>query len=142
VGGYASGPAMAAALWMGVPTMAFEPNAMPGMANRLVGKRVQAAAVNFPDAAKWFRNCDVRGFGEAGVFCGARGAVGAQPRLLALGSQGARILNTNVPKVAKELLDAVPGLTILHQSGGKNLEVTQRAYAASGLEIWMRRGLR
>ena len=61
VGGYASGPAMAAALWLKVPTMAFEPNAMPGLANRLVGKRVQAAAVNFPAAAKWFRNCAVTG---------------------------------------------------------------------------------
>ena len=30
---------------MKVPTMLFEPNAMPGLANRLVGKRVQAAAV-------------------------------------------------------------------------------------------------
>ena len=38
VGGYASGPAMAAALRLKVPTMAFEPNAMPGLANRLVGK--------------------------------------------------------------------------------------------------------
>ncbi len=61
VGGYASGPAMAAALWLKVPTMAFEPNAMPGLANRLVGKRVQAAAVNFSSACKWFRNCDVTG---------------------------------------------------------------------------------
>ncbi len=52
VGGYASGPAMAAALWLKIPAMAFEPNAMPGLANRLVGKRVQAAAVNFPSAAK------------------------------------------------------------------------------------------
>jgi UDP-N-acetylglucosamine--N-acetylmuramyl-(pentapeptide) pyrophosphoryl-undecaprenol N-acetylglucosamine transferase len=43
-------------------------------------------------------------------------------------------LNTNVPKIAKLLLDAVPGLTILHQSGGKNLEVTQAAYAASGVD--------
>ena len=31
---------MAAALLLKVPTMAFEPNAMPGLANRLVGKRV------------------------------------------------------------------------------------------------------
>jgi UDP-N-acetylglucosamine--N-acetylmuramyl-(pentapeptide) pyrophosphoryl-undecaprenol N-acetylglucosamine transferase len=30
VGGYASGPAMAAALLLKVPTMVFEPNAMPG----------------------------------------------------------------------------------------------------------------
>ena len=43
VGGYASGPAMFAALRLKIPTMAYEPNAMPGLANRLVGKRVQAA---------------------------------------------------------------------------------------------------
>jgi UDP-N-acetylglucosamine--N-acetylmuramyl-(pentapeptide) pyrophosphoryl-undecaprenol N-acetylglucosamine transferase len=136
VGGYASGPAMAAALWMGVPTMAFEPNAMPGMANRLVGKRVQAAAVNFPDAAKWFRNCEVTGIPVRPEFFAVRdAAASAEPRLLVFGgSQGARILNTNVPKVAKELLDAVPGLTIVHQSGGKNLEVTQAAYGASGVD--------
>ena len=136
VGGYASGPAMAAALWLGVPTMAFEPNAMPGMANRLVGKRVQAAAVNFPDAAKWFRNCEVTGIPVRPEFFAVRdAATSARPRLLVFGgSQGARILNANVPKVAKELLDAVPGLTILHQTGGKNLEVTQAAYAASGVD--------
>jgi UDP-N-acetylglucosamine--N-acetylmuramyl-(pentapeptide) pyrophosphoryl-undecaprenol N-acetylglucosamine transferase len=136
VGGYASGPAMAAALWLGVPTMAFEPNAMPGMVNRLVGKRVQAAAVNFPDAAKWFRNCEVTGIPVRPEFFAVRDlAPSAQSKLLVFGgSQGARILNTNVPKVAAELLNAVPGLTILHQSGGKNLEVTQAAYAASGAD--------
>ena len=61
VGGYASGPGMAAALQLKVPAMAFEPNAVPGLANRLVGKRVQAAAVNFPSAAAWFRNAEVTG---------------------------------------------------------------------------------
>ncbi len=61
VGGYASGPAMAAALRLKIPAMAFEPNAMPGLANRLVGKWVQAAAINFPAAAKWFRNAEVTG---------------------------------------------------------------------------------
>jgi UDP-N-acetylglucosamine--N-acetylmuramyl-(pentapeptide) pyrophosphoryl-undecaprenol N-acetylglucosamine transferase len=137
VGGYASGPAMAAALWMGVPTMAFEPNAMPGMANRLVGKHVQAAAVNFPDAAKWFRNCEVTGIPVRPEFFAVRDAApSATPRLLVFGgSQGARILNTHVPKVAKKLLETVPGLSILHQSGGKNLEATQSAYAASGADL-------
>ncbi len=57
VGGYASGPAMAAALWLKVPAMAFEPNAVPGLANRLVGKRVQAAAVNFPSATAMVSQC-------------------------------------------------------------------------------------
>ena len=136
VGGYASGPAMAAALWLGVPTMAFEPNAMPGMANRLIGKRVQAAAVNFPDAAKWFCNCEVTGIPVRPEFFAVRDlAPSAWPRLLVFGgSQGARILNINVPRVAKQLLNAVPGLTIVHQSGGKNLDVAQAAYAASGVD--------
>ncbi len=48
VGGYASGPAMAAAILLRVPTLAFEPNAVPGMVNRWIGKQVSAAAVNFP----------------------------------------------------------------------------------------------
>jgi UDP-N-acetylglucosamine--N-acetylmuramyl-(pentapeptide) pyrophosphoryl-undecaprenol N-acetylglucosamine transferase len=47
VGGYASGPAMMSAILLGIPTLAFEPNAVPGLANRLVGKWVSAAAVNF-----------------------------------------------------------------------------------------------
>jgi len=68
VGGYASGPAMAAALRLRIPAMAFEPNAMPGLANRLVGKKVQAAAVNFPSAARWFKNCGHRHSGPPGVF--------------------------------------------------------------------------
>jgi UDP-N-acetylglucosamine--N-acetylmuramyl-(pentapeptide) pyrophosphoryl-undecaprenol N-acetylglucosamine transferase len=137
VGGYASGPAMAAALWLSVPTMAFEPNAMPGMANRLVGKRVQAAAVNFPDAARWFRNCEVTGIPVRPEFFAVRDAgPSARPKLLVFGgSQGARILNTHVPRVAAELLDGLPELTILHQSGGKNLEATRAAYAASGADL-------
>ena len=61
VGGYASGPAMLAALWLKIPTMVYEPNAMPGLANRLVGKRVERAAINFPAAARWFRNAEVTG---------------------------------------------------------------------------------
>ena len=34
VGGYASGPAMMAAILLRIPTLAFEPNAVPGLANR------------------------------------------------------------------------------------------------------------
>jgi UDP-N-acetylglucosamine--N-acetylmuramyl-(pentapeptide) pyrophosphoryl-undecaprenol N-acetylglucosamine transferase len=56
VGGYASGPGMLAALALRVPTLAFEPNAVPGMANRLIGKRITAAAVNFAPTLSYFRN--------------------------------------------------------------------------------------
>jgi UDP-N-acetylglucosamine--N-acetylmuramyl-(pentapeptide) pyrophosphoryl-undecaprenol N-acetylglucosamine transferase len=135
VGGYASGPAMAAALWARVPTMAFEPNAMPGLANRLVGKRVQAAAINFPAAAKWFRNSEVTGIPVRPEFFALQAPSGPAPHLLVFGgSQGARIFNTHLPEIIAALLDAVPGLTVLHQCGARHLETTQAAFAATGAD--------
>ena len=135
VGGYASGPAMAAAIWLKVPAMAFEPNAMPGLANRLVGKRVQAAAVNFSTAAQYFRDAEVTGIPVRPEFFSISAPTGTAPHLLVFGgSQGARIFNTHVPKIARELLDSIPGLTILHQSGLKNFENTQAAYEAGGAD--------
>jgi UDP-N-acetylglucosamine--N-acetylmuramyl-(pentapeptide) pyrophosphoryl-undecaprenol N-acetylglucosamine transferase len=133
VGGYASGPAMAAALQLKIPAMAFEPNAMPGLANRLVGKRVQAAAVNFASAAKWFQNAEVTGIPVRPEFFKLTPPpAGAPPHLLVFGgSQGARIFNTHLPQIVPALLTAVPGLTVLHQSGARHAETTQTAYASS-----------
>lgn len=136
VGGYASGPAMGAAILRGVPTMAFEPNAVPGMANRLVGKRVQAAAVNFPPAAKWFRNAEVTGIPvRPEFFALTPPPADAAPHLLVFGgSQGARIFNTLMPPLAPALLASVPGLTLLHQAGARHAEATRAAYGDSGAD--------
>jgi UDP-N-acetylglucosamine--N-acetylmuramyl-(pentapeptide) pyrophosphoryl-undecaprenol N-acetylglucosamine transferase len=135
VGGYASGPAMAAALWLKVPTIAFEPNAFPGLANRLIGKKVQAAVVNFPSAAKWFRNCEVTGIPVRPRFFPLKSPANKLPHLLVFGgSQGARLFNEFLPRIIGPLLDAVPGLTVLHQSGVRHLDSTQAAYAASGAD--------
>jgi UDP-N-acetylglucosamine--N-acetylmuramyl-(pentapeptide) pyrophosphoryl-undecaprenol N-acetylglucosamine transferase len=134
VGGYASGPAMLAALFLRVPTLAFEPNAVPGMANRLIGKRISAAAVNFAPTRSYFRNAEVTGVPvRAEFFALAPRPPQSAPRLLVMGgSQGARALNQRMPQIAKALLDAVPGLTILHQAGARHAETTDAAYAASG----------
>ncbi len=136
VGGYASGPAMATAIWTRVPAMAFEPNAMPGLANRLVGRRVQAAAVNFPAAAKWFCNCEVTGIPVRPEFFAIEApSVHAAPHLLVFGgSQGARIFNVHLPQIIPVLLDAIPGLMVLHQSGARHAEATHAAYAATGAD--------
>jgi len=135
VGGYASGPVMAAALSLKVPAMVFEPNAIPGMVNRMVGRHVQAAAVNFPAAARWFRNCEVSGIPVRPEFFAVGDPPPTSARLLVFGgSQGARILNAHLPKMVRELLEAVPGLTVLHQSGLRNLETTEKAYAESGAD--------
>ena len=135
VGGYASGPGMAAALMLHVPTMAFEPNAMPGLANRLVGKRVQAAAVNFPTAAVYFNNAEVTGIPVRPDFFKLAPATAETPHLLVFGgSQGARLFNSTLPAIAPALLASIPGLTILHQAGMRHVEATEAAYKASGAD--------
>jgi len=133
VGGYASGPVMGAAIAMRIPTLAFEPNAVPGLANRLVGRWVKAAAVNFQPAARYFRNAKITGIPVRTEFFElAPRPAGAPLHLLVFGgSQGARVLNAMMPKVAASLLDAVPGLTILHQAGARHAESTLAAYQAS-----------
>jgi UDP-N-acetylglucosamine--N-acetylmuramyl-(pentapeptide) pyrophosphoryl-undecaprenol N-acetylglucosamine transferase len=118
-----------------VPAMIFEPNAMPGLANRLVGKRVQAAAINFSTAAKWFRDPEVTGIPVRPEFFELRPPANASPHLLVFGgSQGAQILNIHVPALIAELLAAVPGLTVTHQSGIRQIASTQAAYAKSGAD--------
>lgn len=134
VGGYASGPVMGAAILTRIPTLAFEPNAMPGLANRLIGGRVKAAAVNFEPALSYFRNAHITGIPvRAEFFHLAPRPVGAAPHLLVFGgSQGARTLNAIMPRIAKSLLDRVPGLTILHQAGARHAETTLAAYRENG----------
>jgi len=136
VGGYASGPGMVAALLKRVPTLAFEPNAAPGLASRLVGKRVNAAAVSFAPACAYFRNAKVTGIPVRKEFFALQPRPAArEPHLLVFGgSQGARVFNTMMPRIAKNLLEALPGLTILHQAGARQSEATLAAYQSSGAD--------
>jgi UDP-N-acetylglucosamine--N-acetylmuramyl-(pentapeptide) pyrophosphoryl-undecaprenol N-acetylglucosamine transferase len=136
VGGYASGPAMMAAVLLRIPTLAYEPNAVPGLTNRLVGKRVSAAAVNFAQTTSYFRNAVVTGVPvRAEIFALPERAANAAPRLLVTaGSQGAKVFNDTMPRIAAQLLSEVAGLTIVHQSGPRHLDATRAAYAASGAD--------
>lgn len=136
VGGYASGPAMMAALLLRVPTLAYEPNAVPGLANRLIGKWVSAAAVNFAKTAQYFQNATVTGVPvRQEIFDIPTRAEGAPPRLLVTaGSQGAKVFNETMPQIAVRLLEAVPGLSIVHQAGPRNHDATLSAYAVAGAD--------
>lgn len=136
VGGYASGPAMIAALLKGIPTLAYEPNAVPGMTNKLLGKRVSAAAVNFATTVRFFRNAEVTGVPvRPEIFELPARPAGAAPRLLVTaGSQGAAVFNEVMPKIVSGLFRQVPGLTIVHQTGARHLEATRAAFEASGAD--------
>ena len=139
VGGYASGPAMIAAVLARVPTLAYEPNAVPGLANRIVGRFVSGAAVNFNETRRYFRRATVTGvpvrpeFFAVGAEAEREGA--AEPRLLVFGgSQGARALNDGMIQVLPDLLRAIPGLRVLHQAGAKTADAVREAFLASGAD--------
>ncbi len=135
VGGYASGPAMLAAILLRVPTLAFEPNAIPGLANRMVGGRVSAAAVNFEESRCYFRGARVTGTPvRPEFFAIEKRPLGGKKRLLVFGaSQGARVLNELMPKIMDPLLNTFPDLEVVHQTGGRHGDSTLAGYAQAGV---------
>jgi len=54
MGGYGSFPVVTAARLLRIPTLIHEQNAVPGMANKLLGKVVDAIAVSFPETEAFF----------------------------------------------------------------------------------------
>ena len=136
VGGYASGPAILAAVFLRIPTLAYEPNAVPGMTNRLSGKFVSAAAVNFPQTVSFFRNAEVTGVPVRPEICALPPKPAGAPLqlLITAGSQGAAVFNTVMPRIADQLLHALPTLSIVHQSGPRHLGTTIAAYEAGGAD--------
>ena len=54
VGGYASGPLLQVANWMGVPALIQEQNGYPGVTNKLLSKKVQKICVVYENMDKYF----------------------------------------------------------------------------------------
>ncbi len=132
VGGYASGPAMAAAILRRIPTLAFEPNVFPGFANRTVARFVSEAAVHFSETAKYFPRCVVTGVPVRQAFFEVASIAHANPTLLVFGgSQGAHAINRAVLESAALLRERIPQLRIIHQTGERDYNEAQAAYAAS-----------
>jgi UDP-N-acetylglucosamine--N-acetylmuramyl-(pentapeptide) pyrophosphoryl-undecaprenol N-acetylglucosamine transferase len=135
VGGYASGPAMIAASFMNVPMMAFEPNVIPGIANRLVAPMVRSAAVHFPATQRYFRNAAVTGVPVRSEFFHVPLRLPDAPLTLLVfgGSQGAHAINVAVMESLTALAKAVPGIHLIHQTGEKDYEAAQDAAAKAGI---------
>jgi UDP-N-acetylglucosamine--N-acetylmuramyl-(pentapeptide) pyrophosphoryl-undecaprenol N-acetylglucosamine transferase len=132
VGGYASGPAMLAAVLKQIPTLAFEPNVVPGFANRIVARFVSGAAVHFEETAKYFRHAEVTGvpvrqaFFEIPVLSNQKR--GAPTLLVFGGSQGAHAINEAMIRCLPELLRQAPGIHIIHQTGERDYNDALAAY--------------
>jgi UDP-N-acetylglucosamine--N-acetylmuramyl-(pentapeptide) pyrophosphoryl-undecaprenol N-acetylglucosamine transferase len=139
-GGFAAGPGGLAAWLLRRPLIVHEQNRAPGMTNRILARLARRVLCGFPDS---FPGVDEETVGNP-----VRAEIAALPppavrfasrdaatplRLLVLGgSQGARALNTAIPKVAAALQGA-HRLEIRHQCGEKMLDDARAAYAAAGV---------
>jgi len=136
VGGYASGPAMVAAIRRRLPTLAFEPNVVPGFANRMIARWVSAAAVHFEETCRYFPHCKVTGVPVREAFFSIPPKIAGTPTLLVFGgSQGARAINqamTTAESLAG-LRAKIPGLHIIHQTGQRDYDSVLAAYLQSGI---------
>jgi UDP-N-acetylglucosamine--N-acetylmuramyl-(pentapeptide) pyrophosphoryl-undecaprenol N-acetylglucosamine transferase len=147
VGGYASGPAMLAAAMENVPSVAFEPNVVPGLANRIAGTLASAACVQFEETCKYFRRCKVTGIPVRRDFFAARQPApepmgpciprtysGRRPTLLVFGgSQGARAINRAMTEALPRFRDELPNVIIIHQTGERDYQDAQAAYLSVGV---------
>jgi UDP-N-acetylglucosamine--N-acetylmuramyl-(pentapeptide) pyrophosphoryl-undecaprenol N-acetylglucosamine transferase len=135
VGGYASGPAMLAASLSNVPMLAFEPNVIPGIANRVVAPLVRAAAVHFAATQRYFRNAVVTGVPVRRAFFEMPVRPSdAPPTLLVFGgSQGAHAINVAVIESYAKLAQSAPGIHVIHQTGEKDYAEAHAAAAGSGI---------
>ena len=133
VGGYASGPAMLAAIIGRVPTVAFEPNVVPGFANRAVARWVSAAAVHFEETTKFFKNAKVTGIPVRQAFFEIAHKTSGPPTLLVFGgSQGAQAINRVMIESASTLRERISGIHIIHQTGERDYNSAQAAYTSLG----------
>jgi UDP-N-acetylglucosamine--N-acetylmuramyl-(pentapeptide) pyrophosphoryl-undecaprenol N-acetylglucosamine transferase len=159
-GGYASGPPVHAGLKMGIPTFLLNPDAVPGRANRHLGRRPDLAGVfaqwdvtrtHFPPTARVrVTGCPVRKAFRAICEVAAR-LDGPQavrdmagelkrsfnlnpnrPALLITGaSQGARTINEAFIRLADRIASA--GWQVLHLTGQADHGRVSEAYRQSGL---------
>ncbi len=130
VGGYASGPAMLAAIMERMPTLAFEPNLVPGFANRIVARWVSAAAVHFEQTAEFFPRAEVTGVPVRHAFfeIPPKPASGTPTLLVFGGSQGARAINQAMVQALPELMKQAPNIHIIHQTGERGFSDIKSAY--------------
>jgi UDP-N-acetylglucosamine--N-acetylmuramyl-(pentapeptide) pyrophosphoryl-undecaprenol N-acetylglucosamine transferase len=138
VGGYAAGPAMLAAWLLRVPSLILEPNAMPGLTNRILGAVVRRVVSPYDRARDHF---PARKLLKAGIpvraelaqaLAGVR-AEATRSLLVFGGSQGARAINeaamVAVPQLVRE------GVKVLHQTGPADFARVSAAYAGLAVDV-------
>jgi len=132
VGGYAAGPMMLATWVGGVPNVIFEPNAEPGLTNKLLARISTRIATGYEISARaWGKKAVVTGCPvRAEFFSIAPRTPGMPFRLLITGgSQGALPINRTFVDAMDRLAARKNELTIVHQTGERDYNAVRTAYA-------------
>lgn len=138
MGGYVAGPVVLAGLLRRLPIVLLEPNAMPGLTNRRIGRFVSRALLSFPESARFFPagRSEVTGVPIRQEFfeMPPKRREGALTVLITGGSQGSRTLN-HAARAAWKLFAKAPfPVRLLHQTGVPPYAEIAAAFADCGVE--------
>ena len=137
VGGYASFPMVGAAIIKGLPRVIMEQNVLPGLANRVLGRGVDFAAVADERAARYFpRHAVVTGNPIRSEFktIGPKEHRPPYTVLIFGGSQGAQSINLALIEALEILSGWRDRLMFVHQAGAGQLAEVRSAYQAAGFK--------
>ncbi len=137
-GGAVSGVAALAGRLAGTPSLLFEPNAEPGLANRWSARFASEIAVAWESTRQFFggRPTFVSGIPVRPEFLEVPPPPGREGEINVLitgGSQGASRLNRLVLDALPRLAGSTPRLRITHQTGPAEADAARRAYEKRGL---------
>lgn len=144
VGGYASGPFVLTAACFGYNTAIWEPNAMPGLANRWLARFVKRCFLVFEEARKHLKNENIFIAGMpireeievAGAQHKSGGGVARRTRLLLFGgSQGARALNNALSDCILQKPELFQDIEVVHQTGAADIEVIRKKYERTKVDV-------
>jgi len=140
VGGYASGPVVFIAYLLGIKTAVAEQNALPGLANRILGKFADRVFLTYGQTKKWFPAATTFVTGNpvrADFLPGSSGEVekGNSFTILVFGgSQGAHAINRAVLAALPDLCAGKLNMRIIHQTGQDDLTYVNGVYRTYGIE--------
>jgi len=138
LGGYAAGPVVLAALWRKLPLVVMEPNAMPGLTNRKIGRFVRRALLSFPDTARFFPpgKSEITGLPVRSEFfkIAPKHRDAKLTILITGGSQGSRTLNEAARGSWSYFREARVPVRFIHQTGAATHAVLAQKFADSGME--------
>jgi UDP-N-acetylglucosamine--N-acetylmuramyl-(pentapeptide) pyrophosphoryl-undecaprenol N-acetylglucosamine transferase len=140
IGGYTSPPVLMAAWLLRIPRALVEPNACPGMANRVLSPWADRVFVAFDPTAARFPPGKTRVVGtpvRRGFFeqerAGGKTEEAHRTLLIFGGSQGARAINRAVIEALPQFRALQPPVTIIHQTGETDHAEVQEAYKKAGV---------